>query len=176
MEDRLRATMRVAQLALLGSLLATLACSTSQTSSQTETTATPQPDSDFREGPMVPEQRPPERVDMSSALQPIYFDYDKSAIRDDAKSVLRSNAEAISANGQWGRITIEGHCDERGSEEYNLALGERRAASVRRYMMDLGVSGSRMDTVSFGETKPAVMGHDESAWRYNRRSEFTGSR
>jgi len=71
-------------------------------------------------------------------------------------------------------VVIEGHCDERGSEEYNLALGERRADAVRRYMTDLGVPGGRMSTVSFGESRPAVQGHDESAWRYNRRADFVG--
>ena len=71
------------------------------------------------------------------------------------------------------RITISGNTDERGSEEYNLALGERRATAVRRYLTDLGVASSRLRTVSFGEAKPAVPGHDESAYRYNRRSEFT---
>ena len=75
-----------------------------------------------------------------------------------------------------GVITIEGHCDERGSEEYNLALGERRASGVKRYLVDLGVPASRLRTVSFGEAKPAVVGHDESAWRYNRRAEFKSSR
>ena len=68
---------------------------------------------------------------------------------------------------------MEGHCDERGSEEYNLALGDRRAHAVQRSLVDLGVSSSRLRTVSFGEAKPAVQGHNESAWRYNRRSEFT---
>ena len=75
-----------------------------------------------------------------------------------------------------GVITIEGHCDERGSEEYNLALGERRANGVKRYLVDLGVPSSRLRTVSFGEVKPSVMGHDESAWRHNRRSDFTARR
>jgi peptidoglycan-associated lipoprotein len=69
-------------------------------------------------------------------------------------------------------LVVEGHCDERGSEEYNLALGDRRAAAVARYLEDLGVSGTRLRTVSFGENKPAAAGHDESAWRVNRRSEI----
>ncbi len=111
-----------------------------------------------------------------SALKTVYFDFDRFTIRSDAMPVLRTNAQAIRDNGGWGRITIEGHCDERGSEEYNLALGERRARAVKRYLMDLGVPSSRLDIVSFGEAKPAVMGHDESAWRYNRRSEFAKSR
>ena len=87
-----------------------------------------------------------------------------------------SNAKAIKDNTGWGVITIEGHCDERGSEEYNIALGELRARAVKQYLSDLGVSAGRLDVVSFGEAKPAVMGHDESAWRYNRRSEFGAGR
>jgi len=105
-------------------------------------------------------------------LRTVYFDYDRAEIRSDASSVLRDNAGLIGANANWGVVTVEGHCDERGSEEYNLALGERRANAVRSYLVDLGVPGSRLRTVSFGEARPAVPGHDESAWRYNRRSEF----
>jgi peptidoglycan-associated lipoprotein len=107
-----------------------------------------------------------------SILQAVYFAYDSYEIQPDARATLRANAEAIKANNGWGTITVEGHCDERGSEEYNLALGDRRANAVKRYLSDLGVSSSRLRTVSFGEAKPAVVGHDESAWRYNRRSEF----
>jgi peptidoglycan-associated lipoprotein len=109
----------------------------------------------------------------SRILQPVYFDFDSFAIRSDAKPTLMSNSKAIQDNSGWGTITIEGHTDERGSEEYNLALGERRANSVRRYLVDLGVPSSRLTVVSFGESKPRAMGHDESAWRYNRRAEFT---
>ena len=75
-------------------------------------------------------------------------------------------------NRQLGTLTLQGNCDERGSEEYNLALGERRAASVKKYLVDLGVPSSRLKTVSFGESKPAVPGHDESAWKWNRRVDF----
>jgi peptidoglycan-associated lipoprotein len=73
-------------------------------------------------------------------------------------------------------VTLEGHCDDRGSEEYNLALGERRASAVKRYLVDLGVSASRLRTVSFGEAKPSAAGHDESAWKWNRRVEFALNR
>jgi peptidoglycan-associated lipoprotein len=107
-----------------------------------------------------------------SDLETVYFDYDQSAIRSDSAEVLRRNAESIKGNAAWGEISIQGNTDERGSEEYNLALGERRAGAVQRYLVDLGVSASRLRTVSFGEAKPAVPGHDESAYRYNRRSDF----
>ena len=108
-----------------------------------------------------------------SDLEAVYFDFDKSSIRNESAGVLRNNAGAIKGNADWGQVTIEGNTDERGSEEYNLALGERRAVAVRRYLVDLGVPSSRLRTVSFGEAKPAVPGHDESAWRYNRRSDFS---
>jgi len=107
-------------------------------------------------------------------FETVYFDFDSYEIRSDARPALRENADAISAGaGGAARITVEGHCDERGSTEYNLALGERRANAVKRYLVDLGVPSSRLRTVSFGEDRPAVQGHDESAWRYNRRSEFS---
>lgn len=104
-------------------------------------------------------------------LVTIYFDYDRAAIRDDQKSALRANANAIKA-GSWSKVVVTGHCDERGSEEYNLALGERRANAVKQYLIDSGVRASRIDTVSFGESQPAVRGHDEGAWSRNRRGEF----
>jgi peptidoglycan-associated lipoprotein len=109
-------------------------------------------------------------------LQTIYFDFDDYSIREDAKPALRTNAQSIKEHGEWGTVTVEGHCDERGSEEYNLALGERRANGVKRYLVDMGVPATRLSTVSFGEAKPSVSGHDESAWRYNRRSEFKSGR
>ena len=105
-------------------------------------------------------------------LESVYFDYDRASIRNDQKPVLRSDATAIEQNGSWRTVVVEGHCDERGSEEYNLALGERRANAVKQYLVDSGVSAGRIDTVSFGEAKPAVQGHDESAWKYNRRADF----
>ena len=108
-----------------------------------------------------------------SELQTIYFDFDRYAIRSDSKGALGANAAAIKRKAGWGTLIVEGNTDERGSEEYNLALGERRATAVKRYLVDLGVPSSRLRTVSFGEAKPAVPGHDESAWRYNRRSDFS---
>ena len=108
-------------------------------------------------------------------LQTVYFEYDKSNIRSDSAETLRSNAALIKNNERWGRIVVQGNTDERGSEEYNLALGERRAMAVQRYLVDLGVSADRLRTVSFGEATPAVPGHDESAYKYNRRSDFASN-
>ncbi len=105
-------------------------------------------------------------------LRTVYFDFDKYDIRADARPILKANADMIRNNPDLGRVTLQGSCDERGSEEYNIGLGERRANAVKRYLVDLGVPAARLDTVSFGEMKPAVMGHDESAWRWNRRVDF----
>ncbi len=112
---------------------------------------------------------------MIGALQTVYFEYDKSTIRSDSAETLRTNAALIKNNEGWGEIVVQGNTDERGSEEYNLALGERRANAVKRYLVDLGVPSHRLRTVSFGEATPAVPGHDESAWRYNRRSDFASN-
>ena len=118
----------------------------------------------------------PESVAIQSAsapsFEPVYFDMDRTVLRPDARASLKAVADAILENPEWGVITIQGHCDERGSDEYNLALGERRATAVKRYLVDLGVPGSRLSTVTFGERLPAVAGHDEKAWRFNRRSEL----
>ncbi|HEY8120353.1 MAG TPA: peptidoglycan-associated lipoprotein Pal [Myxococcota bacterium] len=103
-------------------------------------------------------------------LEPVYFDYDQSVIRDDQRATIGSNANAIKSSG-LAKVTVEGHCDERGSDEYNLALGERRANAVKQYLVDSGVTAA-VDTVSYGESRPAVQGSDDSAWRMNRRAEF----
>jgi len=126
--------------------------------------------SEFEEGAVAKTTAEP-KANISD-LGVVYFDFDKSAIRPDEAEVLRKNAGIIKGNPSWGQITLEGNTDERGSEEYNLALGERRAMSVKRYLVDLGVDEKRLRTVSFGEAKPAVPGHDETAWRYNRRVDF----
>lgn len=129
----------------------------------------PQPESEFRTGD-EPTEPPPPPPTSAPELGTIYFDYDSSSIRDDARSVLRANAESLRRGGE--KVTIEGHTDERGSEEYNLALGERRASAVRRYLQNLGVPQGNMRTLSYGEAKPAARGNSESAWRWNRRADF----
>ena len=115
----------------------------------------------------------PQRV---RELGSVYFDYDSASIRSDARTTLKANSQAIMSHTEWKTITLEGHTDERGSDEYNLALGERRANAAMQYLVDLGVPTGRMITVSFGEGSPAVQGHDESAWRWNRRVEFKVSK
>ena len=104
-------------------------------------------------------------------LKTIYFDYDKSNIRAEYREVLDRVGQWASDNPKR-QLLIEGHCDERGTNEYNLALGERRALSVRRYLVGLGVHPERLHTISYGEEKPADAGHSEDAWSKNRRAQF----
>lgn len=105
-------------------------------------------------------------------LQAVYFDYDKSDLRQDTRDVLSKNAEVILKSAAGTKIQIEGHCDERGSAEYNMALGEGRAKSVQKYLTTLGVKADSLSIISYGKEKPAVKGNDEAAWAKNRRAEF----
>jgi peptidoglycan-associated lipoprotein len=107
----------------------------------------------------------------SRELKTIYFDYDKSTLKPAAKAQLEKTAAWLKKNPEVN-CQIEGHCDERGTNEYNLALGERRALAARRYLVSLGINPDRIFTISYGEERPDVEGHDESAWKFNRRDEF----
>ncbi|MFQ5458100.1 MAG: OmpA family protein, partial [Myxococcota bacterium] len=106
-----------------------------------------------------------------SRLQTVYFGYDSFDLGLDAQGTLRENANVIEAYPDV-RIQIQGHCDERGSEEYNLSLGDKRARAIMDYLVNLGVSPSRLTTITFGEERPVDPGHNESAWRLSRRGEF----
>lgn len=106
------------------------------------------------------------------ALDPVYFAFDSSALDQAALAEVREAAELFLTDPNV-IIQVEGHCDERGTQEYNLALGERRAQSVRDHLRTLGVSGNRITTISYGEERPAVDGSGEAAWAKNRRCEFT---
>ncbi len=101
----------------------------------------------------------------------IHFDYDKALIRGGDASVLDQKVAILQANSGL-RVRISGHCDERGSDEYNLALGNRRATAAKQYVVSHGIDGSRIETVSYGEERPIASGHDEAAWAQNRRDEF----
>lgn len=104
-------------------------------------------------------------------LKTIYFDYDQYDLRTDAREMLASNVAWLKSNARW-RLLIEGHCDERGTNEYNMALGDRRANAAKSYLVSAGVDASRVRTISYGEERPADPGHDETAWAKNRRAEF----
>jgi peptidoglycan-associated lipoprotein len=114
-----------------------------------------------------------ELTDPNSPLskRSIYFDYDSNAVKDEYRGLVQAHSRYL-ADKRDSRIRIEGNCDERGSREYNLALGQRRAESVKKVMTVLGVADARIETVSYGEEKPVAPGHDESAWAQNRRADI----
>jgi peptidoglycan-associated lipoprotein len=105
------------------------------------------------------------------ALMPIYFDFDKSNLKPEAKKNLDKTAAWLSKKPTVN-IKVEGNCDERGTNEYNMALGERRSNTAKEYLVKLGVSAARLETVSWGEEKPLDPGHNEAAWAKNRRDDF----
>ncbi len=107
----------------------------------------------------------------SGELLPVYFDFDQSGIRNDQRGRIDGNAYYLKNNSR-SVIRIEGNCDERGTNEYNMALGERRARAAMKYLLNMGISEDRLKTVSFGEEKPLVYGHDELSWAQNRRDDF----
>ncbi len=115
-----------------------------------------------------------EDIEKSGLLAEVYFDFDKAEIRDQDRGVLSKNAEALK-RFDFLRITVEGHCDERGTVEYNLALGERRAKAAHDYLVSLGVPAERLKTVSYGKEVPACAQSSEDCWQKNRRAHFTVS-
>ena len=134
-----------------------------QTTAQSDTT-TPTPT------PTPPAETPPTPVTVRTEdFQPAFFDLDSDALREDARAALDANAKILRDNPAVS-VTVEGHCDERGTAEYNQALGERRANAARDYLVNAGIDGSRLQSVSYGKERPFNPGHDEAAWAQNRRA------
>lgn len=108
---------------------------------------------------------------MKMSLGDAFFDFDDASLRTDAKTVLENNARYLESHGSTKAI-VEGHCDERGSVEYNLALGERRAKAAKEFLVSYGIAAVRLTTISYGKERPFDAGHDESSWSKNRRAHF----
>jgi peptidoglycan-associated lipoprotein len=106
-----------------------------------------------------------------SGLQPVYFDYDRSSIRSDAGAAMKANAEWLKAHPAE-KIRIEGNCDDRGTKEYNVALGQRRAAMAKKYLTDMGIAPKRISLLSYGKEKPVCTNDNEACWQKNRRDDF----
>ncbi len=140
-------------LAAIAATIFLVACSEQQAAAPATTTVTPGSVADFR-------QNVGDRV---------FFDTDMSTIREDGRQTLNRQAEWLKKYGNY-QITIEGHCDERGTREYNLALGERRANAARQYLVAQGVPAARIKTISYGKERPDPVGSDEAAWARNRRA------
>lgn len=117
------------------------------------------------------QQRGPKHPGTPKGLQRIHFDLDRSDIKSEYKKTLEENAAWLKKNSDV-KITVEGHCDERGTEEYNVALGHRRSNAAKSYLVSLGIDGSRLRTSSLGEERPLENCHNESCWWKNRRAEF----
>lgn len=115
--------------------------------------------------------RPDSMQDIASQFGVVYFDFDSAQVNPGERSKVEAVAEYLRSNAAVG-VVVAGHCDERGSNEYNLALGERRALAVRAYLVSLGIDAARIQTKSMGEEQPVAMGHDEASWSQNRRAEF----
>ena len=128
---------------------------------------------DFGPEASMPERMPASGGDEGSlgALRTIYFEFDEYGLRARAKQDLQHNAKLLGMRKD-ARVEIQGNCDDRGTGEYNLALGKKRAEAARRYLIDLGVNSSRVTTISFGEENPVVRGQNEAAWAKNRRDDF----
>ena len=125
----------------------------------------------LREGELPPEQEMRNKVFGPSGLQTVFFDFDSSTLGPEARETLERNAELLKEASRL-RALIEGHCCEIGTEEYNLALGQRRANAVRKYLIELGIDPNRLNTISYGELRPADPRHFEDAYKKNRRGEF----
>jgi len=127
--------------------------------------------------PPPPPPPPPQKAEVSEEdlfsqnVKDAYFDFDKSDIRPDAQQALTSDADFLKAHPDI-KFTIEGHCDERGSEEYNLGLGDRRAMAAKNFLVNLGINGDLINTISYGKDRPVCTEHDESCWQQNRRAHF----
>lgn len=137
-------------------------------SSPTETVIKEQP---IKEAPVTGLKGISEAAQLETTLERIYFDFDSFLLSPAARETLVKNAELMEKN-DGAKFQIEGHCDERGSDEYNLALGDKRARSAMQYLVTMGVAADRLAAISYGEEKPADPGHDDAAWGKNRRGEF----
>jgi peptidoglycan-associated lipoprotein len=123
--------------------------------------------------PATPQQpeTPSTTLISSGDFRPAFFDYDSYSLREDARAALDHNARLLRDNA-GAQITIEGHCDERGTAEYNQALGERRAEAAKEYLVAAGIESGRIQTVSYGKERPFATGQDEASWQQNRRAHF----
>ena len=163
---------RLMVLATILSLVAVAGCGGKKAVEPAAETAPAAPVEEPTEAPVeTPTEAP---VDVSPiSLSDVFFDFDQYNLTSEAKTTLEGNAREMKRVGD-ASITIEGHCDERGTKAYNLALGEKRAGAAKDYLVSLGVTASRITTISYGKERPFDPGHDESAWAKNRRGHFVG--
>jgi peptidoglycan-associated lipoprotein len=163
--------MRMKLTALAGVLLLIAACETAPEDTGAQSgggTVRPTPSPSPTEEMMTPEPQLSAQEDLVQNVgDRVFFDFDRAAVRADGEATLRRQADFLNARPDVGLI-IEGHCDERGTREYNLALGERRATAAKNFLVSLGISPTRISTISYGKERPPVLGHNSAAWAQNR--------
>ena len=172
-----RSTLRLASTVVVAALILLAGCA--KKSKETAPVPTPTPEPPPTTAPQTPtptEAPKPAETPSSPAVrsedfQPAFFDFDSYVLSDAARGVLDQDAKLLRANSGL-KVTIEGHCDERGTVEYNQALGEKRAQAARDYVVAAGVEASRLQIISYGKERPFDPGHDEAAWAKNRRAHF----
>ncbi|MEO5617982.1 MAG: peptidoglycan-associated lipoprotein Pal [Candidatus Eisenbacteria bacterium] len=145
---------------------------TPQTPPPVPTTPAPSPPTSSDPTPTTPAPDPSTSGSAVGDLQPVFFDYDSDALREDSRGVLDRNARMLRDNASM-RLTVEGHCDERGTAEYNQSLGERRAQAARDYLVQAGIATARLRVLSYGKERPFATGSDEAAYAQNRRAHFS---
>jgi peptidoglycan-associated lipoprotein len=149
------------------------------TSTDMGTTPAPSPPAPPLDEPVLPAPAPADAIgskdldalNRESPLAPVFFALDSFEVSAEGRAILQTTAQVMKQQPTW-QVTVEGHCDERGTAEYNLSLGERRAVAAKTYLVSLGVAAERLRTVSYGKEFPFDPGHDESAWAKNRRAHF----
>jgi peptidoglycan-associated lipoprotein len=170
----MRRSPRFATLALAAMMAASLMALGCASHKKVSTTVPPPPpaptETENAPPPSAPPPAPPtEETETTVSLQDAYFDFDDASLRQDAKTALEGDGKYMEAHSKTN-VVIEGHCDERGSVEYNLALGERRARAAKEFLVSYGIPASRLTTISYGKERPFDSGHDETAWAKNRRA------
>ncbi len=177
---RKKLLINLAMVLIIPGLLFTVACAKKTIRSETSLTQQAEDEAAAEKARQqaIEEQRLQEEAERMAAArnmflnEDVFFEFDSAVLLAEAQAILRKKAEWL-INNTEAAATIQGHCDERGTIEYNLALGDRRAESAKTFLMDLGVKGSRLSCISYGEERPVDAGHNEKAWAKNRRGHFT---
>jgi peptidoglycan-associated lipoprotein len=156
----------IVRMAMLAMLATTIAGGCSKKPQESQPVLPTGGTNDFTDTDVTDTMAGPVRV---PELKTIYFDFDRYNLKTDQQPTAKANVGYIDKHPEWKQIVLEGNTDERGTEEYNLALGDKRANALADFYIKLGVPSSKIVTVSFGASRPAVQGHDESAWKFNRR-------
>lgn len=168
-------------LLLVAVMVSATACSKTVMENQASTEPEPQPVAQTEPEPQAQEPAPspkPQLMDQDAdgrdqfVTTHVYFDFDSAVLRPDAQDLLKVKAQWLADHPGIASVVIEGHCDERGTDAYNLALGARRAEAVKQFMADLGVGPTQLETQSYGEERPVHLGNNEAAWAMNRRASF----